>query len=100
VVKAFTVEERRAFMIAAGRSGLAGQAPDGRSIAAVAKSLLEASAEGLCRQRCCGERGEDERIWLGPLQARVESGRSPADEALEVFRRRGPRALAEHVRCA
>jgi glutamate--cysteine ligase len=99
-VKALTVEERRAFMITAGRSGLAGQAPDGRSIAAVAKSLLEASAEGLCRQRCCGERGEDERIWLGPLQARVESGRSPADEALEVFRSRGPRALAEHVRCA
>jgi glutamate--cysteine ligase len=99
-VKALTVEERRAFMIAAGRSGLAGQAPDGRPIAAVAKSLLEISAEGLCRQSCCGERGEDERIWLGPLEARVESGRSPADEALEVFRRRGPRALAEHVRCA
>lgn len=99
-VKELTVAERRAFMVTAGRSGLAGQAPDGRSIAAVAKSLLEASAEGLCRQRCCGERGEDERIWLAPLEARVESGRSPADEALEVFRSRGPRALAEHVRCA
>jgi hypothetical protein len=31
---------------------------------------------------------------------RAASGRSPADEALEVFEARGPRALAEHLRCA
>jgi glutamate--cysteine ligase len=99
-VKGFTVEERQAFMITAGRTGLAGKAPDGRSIAAIAKTLVETSADGLCRQRCCGERGDDERIWLAPLEARVASGRSPADDALELFRRRGPRALAEHVRCA
>jgi glutamate--cysteine ligase len=98
-VKRFTVDERRAFMRAAGREGLAGVAPDGRSVAEIARTVLDASSGGLCRQNCCGERGQDERIWLAPLEARAASGRSPADDALEAFRR-GPRALAERVRCA
>jgi glutamate--cysteine ligase len=99
VVRRFTVPERRAFTEAAGRDGLAAVAPDGRPIAEIARTLLDASAGGLCRQSCCGERGQDERIWLAPLEARVEARRSPADDALEAFRR-GPRALAEHLRCA
>jgi glutamate--cysteine ligase len=98
-VKRFTVPERRALTDAAGREGLAGKAPDGRTIGEIARTALDAAAGGLCRQNCCGEKGEDERIWLAPLEARVASGRAPADEALEAFRR-GPRALAEHLRCA
>jgi glutamate--cysteine ligase len=96
----FTVAERRALMLAAGREGLQGRTPDGRTLAELAGSLLDAAADGLCRQHACGERGEDERKFLAPLRARVESGRTPADEALEVFLARGPRALAEHLRCA
>ncbi len=98
-VKRFTVDERRAFMRAAGREGLAGVAPDGRPIAEIARTVVDAASGGLCRQNCCGERGEDERIWLAPLEARAASRRSPADDALDAFRR-GPRALAEHERCA
>ncbi len=98
-VKGFDLAERRAFGRAAGREGLAGRAPDGRSIAEIARTLLEAASNGLCRQNCCGERGQDERIWLGPLQERASSRRSPADDALDAFRR-GPRALAQHLRCA
>jgi len=98
-VRRFSVPERRAFMDAAGRDGLAGVAPDGRKVAEIARTVLDAASGGLCRQHCCGEKGEDERIWLAPLQARLQSGRAPADDALEAFRR-GPRALAEHVRCA
>jgi len=99
VVKRFTIAERRAFMRAAGRDGLAGKAPDGRPIAEIARTLLDAASGGLCRQHCCGEKGEDERKWLAPLEARAASRRSPADDALDAFRR-GPRALAEHLRCA
>ncbi len=98
-VKRFTVPERRAFMDAAGRDGLEGVAPDGRPIAEIAQTVLDASSGGLCRQNCCGEKGEDERIWLAPLEGRVEARRSPADDALDAFRR-GPRALAERERCA
>ena len=93
------VAERRAFMRTAGREALGGRAPDGRTIQELARVLLEVAAGGLCRQNCCGQRGEDERIWLAPLFERAASGRSPADDALEAFRR-GPRALAEALRCA
>jgi glutamate--cysteine ligase len=100
VVKGFTVEQRRAFMRAAGREALAGQAPDGRSIREIARVLLDASSAGLCRQNCCGETGQDERIWLAPLEERTASGRCPADDALAAFRSGGPRALAALLRCA
>jgi len=99
-VKRFSVAERRAFMEAAGREGLAGRAPDGRSIAEIAHDVIEAAASGLYRQRCCGDRGQDERVWLEPLRAGAAARRSPADEALEVLRRGGARALATFFRCA
>lgn len=96
----FTLHERRTLTEAAGRAALAGRAPDGRTLGEIARTLVEVAAGGLCRQRCCGEDGEDERIWLAPLQERAASGRSPADDSLEVFRRGGPRALAGFLRCA
>ncbi len=99
VVKRFDVAALRAFGVTAGREGLAGRAPDGRPIAELAATLLDAAAGGLCRQSCCGERGQDERIWLAPLAERAASRRAPADEALEAFRR-GPQALAQRLRCA
>ncbi|WP_242356233.1 MULTISPECIES: glutamate--cysteine ligase [Anaeromyxobacter] len=99
VVRSFTVAERRSLTRTAGREGLTGRAPDGRSIQELARVLLEAASGGLCRQSCCGQRGEDERVWLAPLAERAASGRSPADEAIEAFRH-GPRALAEALRCA
>lgn len=100
LTRGLTVEERRALMTAAGRQGLWARLPDGRTLREIAAGLLDAASEGLCRQNCCGQDGEDERVWLRPLAERVASGRSPADEALEVFRRGGGRALAGHLRCA
>jgi glutamate--cysteine ligase len=99
-VKALGLAERRALMRTAGREGLAGRTPDGRTVQELARTLASAAAAGLCRQRCCGEKGDDERTWLAPLVARAESGRAPADDALDVLASRGPRALAEHLRCA
>jgi glutamate--cysteine ligase len=99
-VRRFTVVERRALVETAGRDGLAGRAPDGRAIAEIASAVIEAAAIGLCRQRCCGERGDDERIWLEPLRAGAAARRSPADDALDVLRRAGPRALAAALRVA
>ncbi len=99
LVRRLSVEARRALMVAAGRDGLSARLPDGRTLDELAAALVEASANGLCRQHCCGEGGEDERIWLAPLRERAASGRSPADDALDAFRR-GDRALAEHLRVA
>jgi glutamate--cysteine ligase len=98
-VKKLDVAARRAAMVGAGREGLAARLPDGRTLADLARTAIDAAANGLCRQHCCGQRGEDERVWLAPLRARVESGRSPADDALDAFAR-GDRALAAHLRVA
>jgi glutamate--cysteine ligase len=100
LVKRLSIPERRAFMEAAGREGLSARVPDGRGIAEIARALVEVAATGLCRQRCCGERGEDERVWLEPLRAGAADRRCPADEALETLRRGGPHALAAALRCA
>ncbi len=99
-VARMTLEERRAFASAAGREGLAGRAPDGRPIAEIARAIVDAAGEGLRRQHCCGEKCDDERPWLAPLVDRAESGRSPADDALDAFHRGGDRALAALIRCA
>jgi glutamate--cysteine ligase len=99
-VRKLTIPERRALMVGAGREGLAARLPDGRTLGDLAKVLLDAASSGLCRQHCCGQRGEDERVWLAPLRERAASGRSPADDALEVFRAKGDRALAAHLRVA
>jgi glutamate--cysteine ligase len=100
LVAGLAVEERRALGLAAGRVGLAARLPDGRELRAIATELVEIAARGLCRQRCCGQKGQDERVWLEPLRERAASGRSPADDALEAFRRGGSRALAAHLRIA
>jgi glutamate--cysteine ligase len=69
-------------------------------MAALATDLVEAARLGLCRQGACGQKGEDERIWLAPLVERAAEARSPADEALAAFREGGDRALSTHLRIA
>ncbi len=100
LVSALSVPERRALMHDAGQVGLAARLPDGRTLAELADAVIRISAQGLCRQHCCGQRGEDERVWLEPLLARAESGRSPADDALDAFRAGGSAALVEKLRVA
>ncbi len=100
LLEGLALDDRRALMRDAGRDGLGARLPGGRPLREVARDLVESAARGLCRQHCCGSRGQDERVWLEPLRERTESGRSPADDALEVFRRGGPRALAAYLRVA
>jgi glutamate--cysteine ligase len=99
-MRGLSLAERRQLARDAGRLGLAARAPGGRTLREVARALLAAASDGLCRQRCCGERGDDERSWLRPLEERAESGRSPADDALDAFRSGGDRALAARLRIA
>ena len=100
LVAGLSLEARHRLGVAAGREGLAARLPDGRTLREIAVDLVEIAARGLCRQRCCGEKGQDERVWLEPLRQRADSGRSPADDALEAFERGGPRALAARLRVA
>ncbi len=100
LVRRWSLAERVALRDAAGRQGLAARLPDGRLLAELAGSLIDAASLGLCRQGACGQRGEDERIWLAPMKEIAASRRSPADVALDVFRTGGARALSNHLRVA
>ena len=53
-----------------GAGGARGQAARRRTLAQLARELLDASADGLCRQHCCGQRSEDGCGWS-------RSGRAP-----------------------
>jgi glutamate--cysteine ligase len=79
---------------------LRARTPDGRTLAGLAADLLEAASLGLCRQGACGEKGDDERVWLAPLLKVAGEARSPADDALEVFRSGGHAALSAWLRIA
>ncbi len=100
LVRRWSVAERIALRDAAGHDGLRARTPDGRTLAALAVDLVEAARLGLCRQGACGDRGEDERIWLAPLVERAAEARSPADEALAAFRAGGDHGLSAHLRIA
>jgi glutamate--cysteine ligase len=100
LVRRLTVPERVALRDAAGREGLAARLPDGRTVRELASQLLDAASLGLCRQGACGQRGQDERVWLAPLQERAASGRSPSDDALEAFREGGAAGLTRRLRLA
>jgi glutamate--cysteine ligase len=100
LVRRYSLPERVALRDAAGREGLRARTPDGRTVAELAVDLVEAAKLGLCRQGACGQKGEDERIWLAPFAERAAQARSPADEALEAFREGGAAALSARLRIA
>ncbi len=64
------------------RAGLQARAPDA-SVLEVARELVALARDGLRRQAVRNAAGQDETIYLEPLEAIVESGRSPAREVLE-----------------
>jgi len=99
-VSALDLPARRQLARDAGQLALRAPFPGGGTLGELAGRLLEISAAGLCRQNCCGEKGEDERHWLDPLRERAASSRSPAEDALLAFRKGGDRALAAQLRCA
>jgi len=99
-VRGLDLAARQELVRDAGRRALQADFPGGGTLGQLAGRLLDISAAGLCRQNCCGEKGEDERHWLDPLRDRAASGRTPADEELEAFRRGGDQALAAKLRCA
>lgn len=51
-----------------------------KPIRGVAESIVEIARAGLARRARLNESGEDESVYLRPLQRLVEAGRCPADE--------------------
>jgi glutamate--cysteine ligase len=51
----------------------------------VAKDILKISRQGLSRRAIFNENGQDETVFLTPLEDIVESGITPAEEMLQRF---------------
>jgi len=84
LVKDFTPEERKQMRDEVPKLGLATPTPKG-SMQQLAQKVLEISAFGLSRRGCRNAAGQDEQIFLQPLQEIADSGQSAAARKLALF---------------
>jgi len=99
-VRAWTHAQVHALHGEVARAGLQAQAPDA-PVLDVARELVALSRDGLRRQAVRNAAGEDEAIYLAPLEAIVERGTSPARELLEHWNgpwRQSISALVEYAK--
>ena len=78
-----TADDRRALYLNVPREGFAAKAA-GRTARDIAADVVALASEGLKRRaRMNGD--NDERIFLGPLDDAVQTGRTPADDLLAAY---------------
>lgn len=90
------VERARTELVTHGLSASIGGLP----ARALAEQLLDIARGGLERRERLDAQGRNEAIYLEPLRALVEAGRTPADELLEGLEGDGPFPASEIVRRA
>jgi glutamate--cysteine ligase len=93
LVKQWTAEQRQRLRDEVPRVGLAAKI-GGRDLSAVALDMLALSRAGLTRRARRNARGEDETIWLVPLEAIAESRREPARGWLDLYEGSWRRSVA------
>jgi glutamate--cysteine ligase len=81
IVRHWSVEDRNYLRIHAPRAGIATRLR-GRPLSELAREIVEISHTGLRARKRLDAHGNDETIYLAPLDRAVASGRSPADEFL------------------
>jgi len=84
MVKDWTAAERQALRDEVPRRGFAA-AVRGRALLDIARDVLALSRAGLARRRRLNAAGEDETIYLAPLEDSVARGKTPAEDLLEKF---------------
>ncbi|OAN54265.1 glutamate--cysteine ligase [Magnetospirillum moscoviense] len=84
LVKDWSIEERESLRTAVPREGLSARV-GGRSLEEIGEDVLDLAAIGLKNRARLSESGRDESIYLEPLMAILQSGRTPAEEMLEAF---------------
>ena len=84
LVEDWTAEDRQALRDQVPKLGFSAKV-QGRSLQAVAADMVALARGGLKRRAQTNDRGEDETVWLAPLEAIVDSGRSPAEGWIDRF---------------
>ena len=84
MMKGLTAEERQQMRVDAPRHGLQTMVR-GRSMRDIGRQALMLARSGLAARARKDAAGDDETRYLDSLDARVASGRTPADELIEAF---------------
>jgi glutamate--cysteine ligase len=84
LIKDWSAEDRQTLRDTAPTLGLAAKVR-GNDLRSVALDMLAMARSGLERRRRLNAKGQDETIWLRPLGAIAESGRSPAHVWLDRY---------------
>lgn len=84
-VKDWSAEERAKVRAEAPRIGLKAKV-HGRSLHDVGREVLAIAADGLRRRNRLSDAGEGEDHYLDPLRAVIASGRTPAEDLLELYK--------------
>jgi glutamate--cysteine ligase len=84
LVKEWSAEDRQRARDDVPRFGLAAKV-GGRALREVALDMLAISKRGLKRRGRLNAKGEDESVWLRPLEQIAESGRSPAQYWIDRY---------------
>jgi glutamate--cysteine ligase len=92
LVKGWNAADRQSLRDDAPRLGLKARI-GGRDLRSVALDMLAISRSGLKRRARRNAKGEDETLWLRPLEAIAESGRSPAHPWIEAYEGRWGRSI-------
>lgn len=84
LVKDWTAEERQALRQSVPRTALKTPFRNG-TVLDIAREAVGIAASGLEARNCRDAAGDDERVFLKPLEAIVASGRSTAEELLSLY---------------
>jgi glutamate--cysteine ligase len=84
IVKGWSAAEREQLRADVPRLGLAARI-GGRALIDIARDVVPLAKEGLARRGNLNARGEDESIYLAPLNAIVATGRNNARNLLELY---------------
>jgi len=84
LVRDWTLPERETLRADVPKLGLAARVR-GRSLTDIGTQVLALAQAGLQNRRRYSESGRDEAIYLDPLLATLQSGRSPAEDMLDAF---------------
>jgi glutamate--cysteine ligase len=84
LIESWTTEDRQKLRDEAPLIGLAGEIR-GQSLRTIGLDMLAIAHGALKRRARLNARGEDETIYLRPLEAIAESGREPARHWIELY---------------
>lgn len=87
LVKSWTSADREMMRLGSALLGLQTKVPDGRTFQEFATEVLTISRDGLKRREKKSSSGEDETGYLSALDEIIESGKTPAENLLEKYRK-------------